>query len=96
MLFGIGTALCTPSLSAYIADKTQPEQRGTAFSFYYGAFDAGVLIAGVVLGFIADLTSLETMFVIAACAGGVVLIVFSLFIQKEITNSIAWTLLGRQ
>ncbi|MCK5099835.1 MAG: MFS transporter [Desulfobacteraceae bacterium] len=96
VLFGIGTSLCTPSLSAYIADKTQPEQRGTAFSFYYGAFDAGVLIAGVVLGFIADLTSLKTMFVIAGIAGGVVLIIFSLCIQKKVTHSIAWTLFGRQ
>ena len=96
ILFGIGTSLCTPSLAAYIADKTRPEQRGTAFGFYYGAFDAGVLIAGVVLGFIADLTSLETMFVIAGCAGGVVLIIFSLCIKKTTTYSIAWTLFGRQ
>ncbi|MCK5310755.1 MAG: MFS transporter [Desulfobacteraceae bacterium] len=96
ILFGIGSALCTPSLSAYIADKTEPEQRGTAFGFYFGAFDAGVLIAGVVLGFIADLTNLETMFVITSIAGGVVLIIFSLFIQKKIARSIAWTLLGRE
>jgi len=96
VLFGIGTSLCAPSLSAYIADKTLPEQRGTAFSFYYGAFDAGVLIAGVVLGFIADMTSLETMFVITACAGGVILIIFSLCIQKDTTYSITWTLFGKQ
>jgi MFS family permease len=96
ILFGIGSALCTPALSAYIADNTMPEQRGTAFGFFYGAFDTGVLIAGIILGFIADITSLETMFVIASIAGGVVLILFALFIQKEISHSIAWTLTGKK
>jgi len=96
VLFGVGGALCSPSLAAYIADKTQPEQRGTAFGFFYGAFDAGVLIAGVILGFIADLTSLENMFIITSLMGGVVLIVFSLSIKEKLSQSLSWTLIGKK
>jgi len=92
-LFGIGSSLCTPALSAFIADSSDPSARGTVFSFFYGAFDAGVIAAGVVLGFIADLTSIREMFMITAIGGFICLIFFSLFIKKGFTRSLRWTFL---
>lgn len=91
-LFGLGSSLCSPSLSAYIADDSDPSARGTVFSFFYGAFDAGVIAAGALLGFIADLTSLREMFVITAAGGCVCLVLFSLFIKKGFKKSVKWTL----
>jgi len=95
-LFGIGSSLCLPALSAYIADNSDPSARGTIFSFFYGAFDAGVIVAGVILGFIADVTSLREMFMITAIASFFCLIVFSLFIKKGFKKSLKWTLLSKK
>ncbi len=92
-LFGIGSSLCSPALSAYIADNSDPSARGTVFSFFYGAFDAGVIAAGGILGFIADLTSIRDMFMITAAGGFICLIVFSLFIKESLTKSLQWALL---
>ncbi len=95
VLFGVGSALCSPTLSAFVADETEPEARGNVFGFFFGAFDAGVLMAGLVLGYVADLTGLGQMFAILAGVGGVCLAIFSMFIQKTVGASICWTFLGR-
>ncbi len=95
-LFGIGSSLCLPALSAYIADRSDPSARGTVFSFFYGAFDAGVIVAGVILGVIADLTGLREMFMITAMAGFICLIIFSLFIKKGFKKSLQWSLLPKR
>jgi len=94
-LFGVGSSLCLPALSAYIADNSDQSARGTIFSFFYGAFDAGVIVAGVILGFIADMTSLREMFMITSIAGFICLIIFSLFIKKGLKKSLKWTLLSK-
>ncbi|MBT3387088.1 MAG: MFS transporter [Desulfobacula sp.] len=95
-LFGVGSSLCLPALSAYIADRSDPSARGTVFSFFYGAFDAGVVVAGVLLGFIADLTGLREMFMITAASGFLCLIIFSLFIKKGFRKSLQWSLLPKR
>lgn len=94
VLFGTGSALCSPTLSAFMADETRPENRGAVFGFFFGAFDAGVLMAGLVLGFVADLTTLSDMFATLALIGAVCLLVFSLLIRKGIMASIRWTFMG--
>ncbi len=95
-LYGIGTSLCSPALSAFIADSSDPNARGTVFSFFYGAFDTGVILAGVILGFIADLTGIRDMFMITALTGIICLVIFSLFITKGLKNSLHWTLLKKK
>jgi len=95
-LFGMGSSLCSPTLSAFIADDSDPSARGTVFSFFYGAFDAGVIMAGAVLGLIADLTSIREMFMITSIGGFVCLILFSLLIKKGLKRSLQWTLLSKR
>jgi len=91
-LFGVGSSLCSPTLSAYIADSSESSTRGTVFSFFYGAFDAGVIAAGVILGFVADLTSIRDMFMVTSIAGFACLILFALFIKNSMMRSLQWTL----
>ena len=92
VLSGIGSALCSPSLSAFISDHTDPDARGTVFGFFYGAFDVGVIVAGAVLGIVSDLAGLREMFVITAFGGCISLILFSLLIRKGCKRSVQWTL----
>lgn len=95
-LFGCGSALCSPALSAYVADETEQQARGTVFGFYYGAFDTGVIIAGVILGYIADLAGLPAMFVIMSISGLVCLVIFTAMIKPGLPDSIRWALAGRE
>ncbi len=94
-LFGIGSALCSPALSAYVADETRQQARGTVFGFYYGAFDTGVIIAGLIMGVIADLTSLRDMFVIMALLGFACLVIFVVTIKDTVSNSLKWSLTSK-
>lgn len=67
--------------------------RGPVFSFFYGAFDSGVIAAGATLGLIADLTSIREMFIIVSIGGFICLIIFSLFIKKGLKKSLRWSLI---
>jgi MFS family permease len=95
-LFGIGASLCSPTISAFIADSSDASVRGKVFSFFYGAFDVGVITAGVILGSIADLTSIREMFMITALGGFICLILFSLLIKKGVKRSLQWSLLSKK
>ncbi len=92
ILFGTGSALCSPALFAFVADSSDPSARGTVFSFFSGAFDTGVIVAGVVLGFIADMAGIRNMFMITSVSGFICLVMFVLFIKKGRKKYLIWAL----
>ena len=94
-LFGVGSALCSPALSAFVADETSQQARGTVFGFYYGAFDTGVIVAGLIMGYVADLTTLRDMFVILSLSGLACLVVFVMTIKDTVPGSLKWSLTGK-
>ncbi|MBW2178208.1 MAG: MFS transporter [Deltaproteobacteria bacterium] len=94
LLYGVGSTICMPALIALVADSSDPEARGRVFSFFYGAFDVGVISAGVFLGFWADLFGLRGMFMLAAGLGLVAALFFMLTIQSKVGRSMRWTLTG--
>jgi len=95
LLYGIGSTICMPALTALIADTSDARVRGRVYSFFYGAFDMGVISAGVTLGFLADLFGLRGMFLIAAGMGFASALFFMLTIQSEVGRSVRWTLIGK-
>lgn len=95
LLYGIGSTICMPALTALIADSSDAQARGRVYSFFYGAFDIGVLSAGVSLGFLADLFGLKAMFMISAAMGFAAAIFFMLTIQSRVGLSVRWTLIGK-
>jgi len=94
VLFGTGTALTSPSLAAFIADETDPAIRGMVYGLFYGAFDVGVIIAGMVMGYVADISSIETMYTCTAITGAMGLMVFAMLIRRGVMTSLRWTLVG--
>jgi len=95
VVYGIGSAICMPTLTALLADNSDPHERGRVYSFFFGAFDFGVLSAGVSLGFLADLFGLRVMFLSAAIIGLLAAVFFMLTIQPTYGQSIRWTLVGK-
>jgi len=55
--------------NAYIADTTEPEQRGRAFGMLGGAFGVGFILGPVLGGLLGDLSSRAPFFAAAALAG---------------------------
>jgi len=95
LLYGIGSTVCLPALTALVADASEPRARGRVYSFFYGAFDVGVISAGVTLGFFSDLMGLRSMFLLAALMGLAAAIFFMLAIQPRVGPSLRWTLTGK-
>lgn len=96
VLYGIGSAICLPTLTALLADNSDPQERGSVYSFFYGAFDLGVLMAGISLGYMADLFGLRAMFLRTALLGLFAALFFMMAIQPGCGRSVRWTLTGKK
>jgi sugar phosphate permease len=78
-----------------IASGTMIIGRFSIAHFFYGAFDIGVISAGVSIGFLADLFGLRGMFMIAAGIGFTAALFFMPTIQSQIGRSVRRTLIGK-
>lgn len=96
VVYGLGISLCAPSLTALVADESDPDARGIVFSFVSSAFDTGVIGAGMLLGIVADLAGIRTMFQWTAGAGFLALALFAVLIRKGVLNSLSRTLVPRR
>ena len=88
ILYGFGFGSQQPTLTALVADNTTKETRGKIFSFYYGGFDLGISLAGIVLGAAAEHLGIKNMFVICTFITFSGLLVFTLFFEHTIAQSI--------
>lgn len=66
LVWGGAIGLVIPELNALAVDLAPPERRGAALATQTGVFEAGILIAGLTLGWVADRLSLP--FIFALCA----------------------------
>lgn len=64
-LAGIGHGYVFPILSGMTAGRSRDEERGSAMSLFTAIFDLGILLAGPILGWIAETSSIRTMFAVA-------------------------------
>ena len=65
----VGTSVSGPASAAFVADIAPPELRGSAMGLYRTWGDMGVVLAPVLSGALADMTSISTaMLAIAAIA----------------------------
>ena len=66
ILAGLGHGFSFPILSALVITRANPADRGSAMALFTAIFDAGILIGSPVLGVLAHLSNLRTMFAVAA------------------------------
>ena len=60
LFYGTAYALLFPSISALIADHTAPEEHGKATGIFHALLTGGVAIGAPVMGWIAQITGLES------------------------------------
>lgn len=88
ILYGIGFGVLQPTLSTLVADNTTEDTRGKIFSFYYGGFDLGISIAGIVLGGIAEHYGIRNMFIICTGLTFSAMVIFTLLTEAEVLESL--------
>ncbi|MFQ5639185.1 MAG: MFS transporter [bacterium] len=88
VLYGFGFGAHQPTLTTLVADNTTEETRGKIFSFYYGGFDLGFVIAGPLLGVIAENFELKSVFFVSACLASVALIIFATLMESTLLRSL--------
>jgi len=87
ILYGIGFGSTQPTLTTLVADNSSEETRGKIFSFYYGGFDLGISLSGLILGAIAELYGIRNMFFVCAVLIGCALLIFTTLMETSVSKS---------
>ncbi|MCM3270711.1 MFS transporter [Paenibacillus elgii] len=81
LLSGIGAALLTPAMMAYVADITQEKDRGKGLGLFSASMSLGVVIGPGIGGFLADY-GLRVPFYVATAIAGVSVLLSMLFLPE--------------
>jgi MFS family permease len=81
VIWGIGNALLTPAILAYILDRTG-SSKGPAIGMYMLLSDLGLGLGPVIMGIIIRLSSYPTMFLCLAFTGAISIVYFYFFVRK--------------
>ncbi len=92
MFYGFGFGAHQPTLTALVADNTTEETRGKIFSFYYGGFDLGISLAGVILGSISEWYGIQLMFIVCSGIALISLIIFVTSIENSCLTSFKYAM----
>ncbi|NIV96278.1 MFS transporter [candidate division KSB1 bacterium] len=87
VFYGFGFGSYQPILTALVADNTTEETRGKIFSFYYGGFDLGISVAGLLLGAIAESYGIGNMFIMCVGITLTALVIFSTITEGSVSQS---------
>ncbi len=87
-IYGVGFGSHQPTLTALVADNTDEKTRGKIFSFYYGGFDLGISAAGYILGKVAELYGIESMFVLCAILMLCAVAIFATSMENSVIDSL--------
>ena len=82
VIWGIGNALLTPAILAYVLDRTG-SSKGPAIGMYMLLSDLGLGLGPVVMGIVIRLSSYPTMFLCLAFTGVINLVYFYFFVRKK-------------
>ncbi len=93
ILYGIGFGSSQPTLTTLVADNTTEKTRGKIFSFYYGGFDLGISLSGIILGTVAEIYGIRNMFFVCAVLAGCALIIFTTLMEAPVLKSAKCALL---
>ena len=81
VIWGIGNALLTPAILAYVLDRVGPS-KGPGIGMYMLLSDLGLGLGPVIMGLVIRLSGYSTMFLCLAFTGVINLIYFHFFVRK--------------
>ncbi|MGZ9583158.1 MFS transporter [Paenibacillus marinisediminis] len=84
ILYGIGFGSAQPALQVAIIRLAPPEKRGIANATFFTAFDLGIGVGAMILGFVLQLMGYEMLFMTCAISGLISVLIFMLFVKKTL------------
>ncbi|ABB13813.1 MFS transporter [Carboxydothermus hydrogenoformans] len=83
VIIGAGNGMVWPSIQTMVINMVKPQRRGVANSTYFSAVDLGIGIGSILLGWLANRTSIATMYFISTIILFVPLAYFILYVVKD-------------
>ncbi len=84
ILYGIGFGSAQPALQVATIRLAPPEKRGVANATFFTAFDLGIGLGSIILGFVSQLMGYQMLFIVCAVFGFVSMLIFILFVIKTL------------
>ena len=84
VLLGIGSGFAGPSPAAYVADLARPGEQGMAMGLFRTFGDAGMTVAPIIMGWLADQFSYGAALQVNAVLFAIVGLAFGLFAQETV------------
>ncbi|WP_397386491.1 MFS transporter [Paenibacillus terrigena] len=84
ILYGVGFGSAQPALQIAILRLAPPEKRGVANATFFTAFDLGIGLGAIILGFVSQLMGYQMLFAVCAVSGFISLFIFILFVKKTL------------
>jgi len=87
-VMGAGNGMVWPTLQTMVINMVEPQRRGVANSTLFSALDLGIGGGSVFLGWLADWTSIGTMYFVSALSLFLPLVYFFFYVVKDYNNKI--------
>ncbi|MEH6955324.1 MFS transporter [Neobacillus drentensis] len=84
ILYGIGFGSAQPALQVAIIRLAPPEKRGVANATFFTAFDLGIGLGAIILGFVSQNMGYQMIFFVCAVSGCISLLIFILFVKMKL------------
>ncbi|WP_346939776.1 MFS transporter [uncultured Clostridium sp.] len=84
ILYGIGFGSAQPALQVATIRLAKPEKIGVANATFFTAFDLGIGLGSIILGFVSQLMGYQTLFIVCAVSAFISLLFFTAFIKKTL------------
>lgn len=82
VLYGIGFGSAQPALQAATLRIAHPERRGVATASFMTAFDLGIGLGSIMLGWISQRTGYDVLFAVCAASVAVSLLIFAVLARR--------------
>jgi MFS family permease len=82
ILHGIGFGSAQPALQAATLRLAHPDRKGIANASFFTAFDLGIGLGAIILGWISQYTGYQALFTVGAVSVAVSLLVFAVFVRR--------------
>ena len=86
VLYGTGFGAAQPALQAATLQIANPDRKGVANASFMTAFDLGIGLGSIVLGWVSQYTGYEVLFTVSAVSVALSLLIFIVFVRRLLRN----------
>ncbi|MEN8644278.1 MFS transporter [Bacillus cereus group sp. BceL062] len=85
-LYGVGFGSAQPALQAAMLTIVDPSKRGVANASFFTAFDLGIGLGAILLGFVSQMFGYRILFTASSVSAVIALLVFGMFVRQKLSE----------